>query len=96
MCNILIEFRVPMKEFRLIKMSLNDTYIKVGIVKHLIIICTILLCCVDLTLHTSFFLLGAKSINILSSFSLYCLYISASPAIMRPTSCCDDGTCCSV
>jgi hypothetical protein len=33
--NILIEFEVPMKLVRLIKMFLNKTYSKVCIVKHL-------------------------------------------------------------
>jgi hypothetical protein len=33
--NILIEFGVPMKLFRLIKMCLNETYSKVCISKHL-------------------------------------------------------------
>jgi hypothetical protein len=33
--NILIEFGVPMKLVRLIKMCLNETYSKVGIGKHL-------------------------------------------------------------
>jgi hypothetical protein len=33
--NILIEFRVPMKLVRLIKMCLNETYSKVRIGKHL-------------------------------------------------------------
>jgi hypothetical protein len=33
--NILIEFGVPMKLVRLIKMCLNETYIKVRIGKHL-------------------------------------------------------------
>jgi hypothetical protein len=33
--NILIEFRVPMKLIRLIKMCLNETYSKVHICKHL-------------------------------------------------------------
>jgi hypothetical protein len=33
--NILIEFDVPMKLVRLIKMCLNETYIKVRIGKHL-------------------------------------------------------------
>jgi hypothetical protein len=33
--NILIEFEVPMKLVRLIKMCLNETYTKVHIVKHL-------------------------------------------------------------
>jgi hypothetical protein len=33
--NILIEFGVPMKPVRLIKMCLNETYIKVRIGKHL-------------------------------------------------------------
>jgi hypothetical protein len=33
--NILIEFRVPMKLVRLIKMCLNETYSKVCLGKHL-------------------------------------------------------------
>jgi hypothetical protein len=33
--NILIEFGVPMKLFRLIKMCLNETYSKVDTCKHL-------------------------------------------------------------
>jgi hypothetical protein len=33
--NILIEFGIPMKLLRLIKMCLNETYIKVCIGKHL-------------------------------------------------------------
>jgi hypothetical protein len=33
--NILIEFGVPMKQVRLIKMCLNETYCKVCIGKHL-------------------------------------------------------------
>jgi hypothetical protein len=33
--NILIEFRIPMKLVRLIKMCLNETYSKVRIGKHL-------------------------------------------------------------
>jgi hypothetical protein len=33
--NILIEFGVPMKLVRLIKMSLNETYSKIHIGKHL-------------------------------------------------------------
>jgi hypothetical protein len=33
--NILVEFRVPMKLLRLIKMCLNETYSKVRISKHL-------------------------------------------------------------
>jgi hypothetical protein len=33
--NILIEFEVPMKLVRLIKMCLNETYVKVRIGKHL-------------------------------------------------------------
>jgi hypothetical protein len=35
LCTILIEFKVPMKLFRLIKMCLNETYSKVCIGKHL-------------------------------------------------------------
>jgi hypothetical protein len=35
LCNIFIEFRVPMKLVRLIKMCLSETYIKVHIDKHL-------------------------------------------------------------
>jgi hypothetical protein len=35
MYNILIEFEVPMKLVRLIKMCLNETYSKVRIGKHL-------------------------------------------------------------
>jgi hypothetical protein len=35
LCNILIEFGVPMKLVRLIKMCLNETYSKVHIGKHL-------------------------------------------------------------
>jgi hypothetical protein len=35
LCNILIEFGVPMKLVRLIKMYLNETCKKVRIVKHL-------------------------------------------------------------
>jgi hypothetical protein len=35
LCNILIEFGVPMKLVRLIKMCLNETYSKVRIGKHL-------------------------------------------------------------
>jgi hypothetical protein len=35
LCNILIEFGVPMKLVRLIKMYLNETYIKVHTGEHL-------------------------------------------------------------
>jgi hypothetical protein len=35
LCSILIEFGVPMKLIRLIKMCLNETYNKVCIGKHL-------------------------------------------------------------
>jgi hypothetical protein len=38
--NILIEVGIPMKLVRLIKMCLNDTYIKVRIGKHLLIVFT--------------------------------------------------------
>jgi hypothetical protein len=34
LCNILVEFGVPMKLARLTKMCLNETYSKVRIVKH--------------------------------------------------------------
>ena len=35
MYNILIEFGIPMKLVRLIKMYLNETYSRVRVVKHL-------------------------------------------------------------
>jgi len=35
LCNILIEFGIPMKLGRLIKMCLNETYSRVQVGKHL-------------------------------------------------------------
>jgi hypothetical protein len=35
LCNILIEFGIPMKLVRLIKMCLSETYSRVGVGKHL-------------------------------------------------------------
>ena len=41
MCNILIEFYIPMKLVRLIKVCLNETYSRVRVGKHLSNMCPI-------------------------------------------------------
>jgi hypothetical protein len=64
----------------------------------LILNCSILLHCVDMTWCSSFCHLCALLVSIHLSSSLYCisLHVSAQSAIIRCTGCCDEGICCSM